>query len=51
MRSRKELLKDELELIQITEHNTLPVHTEILLDIRDLLIDFVKLQKGVKKNE
>ena len=45
MRTNEEILKDEKNLIKYTRYNCLPIHTEILLDIRDLLTKLVGNEK------
>ncbi len=45
MRTKKEILTDEKLLIKVGV-KTLPIHTELLLDIRELLI---KLNKRTNK--
>jgi hypothetical protein len=49
MRSRTEILDDEKRMITIAGLDTLPHHTEILLDIRDLLIKIKKQQEKKQK--
>lgn len=41
MRTKKEILQDEKDLIQYNSHSD-TIHTELLLDIRQLLIKFAK---------